>query len=488
MRRIGAAGASLRAAAVGAGVAVLSLPLILSGGLLPPTSSPLTDASARGNLIGPLDPWQAAGIWPSGDFRLAPEHELVAYTLIATACAAAAAGLAWSIGRRAPGPVLYVLGALAACAAAVLVGSPWVGGKALATASPAVPFAAMLGVGWLAGSGRKVASGALALVIAGGVVWSNALGYGGVNLAPRSQLAELERIGELVAGEGPTLMTEYEPYGVRHFLRDSDPEGISELRRRTIPLRDGTTVEKGGFADTDAVDPAALGYYRTLVLRRSPTQSRPPSPYRLVWRGEAYEAWQRPSHASLLPERMPLGDRYDPYAAPVCSRVLELAERGDLVVAAGEPPVIVPLSRARYPGSWATPATRHAPVPRTAGSIAARVTIERPADYEIWLGGSLRPAVELLVDGSPAGEVRHQLNNRGQYVRLGAAPLGHGTHEIEVRIGGADLHPGSAGDAGAVGPLVLSASEAASTRVARVPAAAASRLCDRPWDWIEVAE
>ena len=187
-----------------------------------------------------------------------------------------------------------MLGALVACAALVLVGSPWVGGKALATASPAIPFAAMLGVGWLAGAGRGVAAGALALVIVGGVVWSNALGYGDVSLAPRSQLAELERIGELVAGEGPTLMTEYEPYGVRHFLRDADPEGISELRRRTIPLRDGTTVEKGGFADTDEVDPLALGYYRTLVLRRSPAQSRPPSPYRLVWRGEAYEAWQRP--------------------------------------------------------------------------------------------------------------------------------------------------------------------------------------------------
>ena len=237
--------ASLRAAAVGGGVALLSLPLIVAGALLPPTSSPLTDATARGNLIGPLDPWQAAGIWPSGDFRLAPEHELVAYGLIAAACAAAAAGLAWSIGRRAPGPALYVLGALVACAALVLVGSPWVGGKALATASPAIPFAAMLGVGWLAGSGRGVAAGALALVIVGGVVWSNALGYGGVSLAPRSQLAELERIGELVAGEGPTLMTEYEPYGVRHFLRDSDPEGISELRRRTIPLRDSTHGREG---------------------------------------------------------------------------------------------------------------------------------------------------------------------------------------------------------------------------------------------------
>ena len=44
------------------------------------------------------------------------------------------------------------------CAALVVVGSPWVGGKALATASPAIPFAAMLGAGWLASPGRRLAA------------------------------------------------------------------------------------------------------------------------------------------------------------------------------------------------------------------------------------------------------------------------------------------------------------------------------------------
>ena len=84
----------------------------------------------------------------------------------------------------------------------------------------------------------------LAAAVAGGVLWSNALGYGDVNLAPHGQLAELEEIGERVAGEGPSLMTEYSPYGVRHFLREADPEGISELRRRTIPLADGSRCRR----------------------------------------------------------------------------------------------------------------------------------------------------------------------------------------------------------------------------------------------------
>jgi hypothetical protein len=486
-RRIGAAATALRALGFVVSVAVLSLPLIVSGALLPPTSSPLTDGSARGNLIAPLDPLQAAGIWPSADFRLIPDHELAVYLLIAVVCAAAVAGLVWSLRRRDPGPAVYVLGALAGCAALVLIGSPWVAGKALATASPAIPFAAMLAIAWLATSGRRLAAGGLALAVVGGIVWSNALGYGGVSLAPQGQLADLERIGERVAGEGPTLMTEYEPYGVRHFLRDAQPEGISELRRRVIPLLDGTTVAKGGSADTDRIDPAALGFYRTLVLRRSPAQSRPPAPYRLIYRGESYEAWQRPPTAALLPERLPLGDRYDPYAVPRCDRVIDLASRGDLVAAAGEPPVVVPLPATIYPQPWAAAGMPDAPVPTGPGTIEALVRVDRAAEYEIWLGGSLRPAAELLVDGHPAGEVRHQLNNFGQYMRLGTATLAPGSHRIELRIGGADLHPGSGGSAGAIGPLVLSSTEAASTRLISVPAADARSLCGQPWDWIEVA-
>ena len=62
--------------------------------------------------------------------------------------------------------------------------------------------------------------------------------------------------------------------------------------------------------------------------------------------------------------------------------------------------------------------------------------------YEVWIGGSLRPRVELRVDGEPAGSVRHLLNNEGQYVRLGAAELGPGPHRVEVEISGDDLHPG----------------------------------------------
>jgi hypothetical protein len=487
-RAIGARATAIRAAGALAGVAVLSIPLAVSGALLPPTSSPLTDHAARGNLIEPLEPAQAAGIWISGDFRLDPAQPFITYLLIAVAVFAAVGGLVWAARSARPGPLIYVIGSLGAGLVLLLIGSPWVGGKAMATASPAIPLAAMLAIGWLAVGGRRVAAGALALAVAGGVLWSNALGYRDVSLAPHGQLAELAQIGDRVAGEGPTLMTEYEPYGVRHFLRDSDAEGISELRRHTIPLTDGSLVDKGFAADTDAVDPAALAFFRTLVVRRSPAESRPPAAYRLTWRGRYYEVWQRDPATTALPARLGLGDDFDPYGVPRCDDVRNLATQGDLVAAQGPEPVIVPLSQASYPRTWSTPSTRFKPVPSSAGTITADVRVPESGDYEVWIGGSIRPQVDLTVDGHAIGSARGEINNLGGYVSLGSAQLDPGVHRVDVDFHGSDLHPGSGGQATAIGPLVLSGATAADSSLVRVATGDAQSLCGKPSDWIEVAQ
>jgi len=181
-----------------------------------------------------------------------------------------------------------VLGAVAYSA----LGSPWLEAKAFAVASPGVLLLALVGGMKLLEHRRPVAVLALA-AIAGGAFASNALAYRDARLAPRAQLVELEQIGRWFSGEGPALMTEYQPYGVRHFLRHLDAEGASELRRRPVPLRDGRVLGKGEVADIDAFAPEAVLVYRTLVLRRSAGASRPPAAYRLAWRGRFYDVWQR---------------------------------------------------------------------------------------------------------------------------------------------------------------------------------------------------
>jgi hypothetical protein len=283
-------------------------------------------------------------------------------------------------------------------------------------------------------------------------------------------------------------MTEYEPYGVRHFLRDSDAEGISELRRHQIALTDGALVQKGFAADTDAVDPAALAFFRTLVVRRSPAESRPPAAYELTWRGRYYEVWQRDPQATTLPARLALGDDFDPDGVARCDDIRNLATQGDLVAAETARPLIVPLSQTSYPPAWSTPSTTYAPTPNGDGTITADVRIPSAGMYEVWMGGSLRPEVDLVVDGEEVGSVRGELNNLGGYVSLGSAALDPGVRRVEVRFNGADLHPGSGAPATAIGPLVLTTATAADSRLLRVPAGDAESLCDKDLDWVEVAQ
>ena len=139
---------------------------------------------------------------------------------------------------------------------------------------------------------ERAAGAALLAIVGTGVVWSGALAYRDVNLAPRDQLAELETIGHRIAGQGPTLMTEYQPYGVRHFLRDADPEAASELRRRQVPLRSGRTLPKGDdrrHGSLPARRPPGLPHPRPPPLPRSepPALALPADLARRLLRGLA---------------------------------------------------------------------------------------------------------------------------------------------------------------------------------------------------------
>ena len=206
---------------------------------------------------------------------------------------------------------------------------------------------------------RRIEATVAILVIAGGVLWSNALAYRQVWLAPRSQLQELETIGTKFSGQGPALMTEYSPFGVRHFLRSMDPEGASELRRRLDLLRDGGEVPKGGYADIDQFQLDGLLVYRTLVLIHSPSSSRPPSNYHLVWSGKYYDVWQRPVSATThILEHVPLGTYPQPAAVPPCSEVLRIgrvaaAAHGRVAAVIRPGVIVVDLAprRSRAPGS-----------------------------------------------------------------------------------------------------------------------------------------
>ena len=231
--------------------------------------------------------------------------------------------------------------------------SPWIGGKALAMASPAFLAAAFAGCGAGFAQKRTIEASVAALAIAGGVLWSNALQYHHVWLAPRGQLHELEVIGNRFVGQGPALMTNYEPYGARHFLRREDGEGASELRRRFDYLTNGSVLDKGQSADIDRFRLDGVLDYRTLVLRRGPAASRPPSIYHLVWSGRFYEVWQRPAETpKTIIEHLPLGNASQAAGVPRCADVLRLSRLPGVVsLATATRPEAIPLGYPRIPGT-----------------------------------------------------------------------------------------------------------------------------------------
>ena len=254
-------------------------------------------------------------------------------------------------------------------------------------------------------------------MIVGGVFWSNALAYHDVWLAPRAQLRELELIGERFAGQGPALMTEYQPYGVRHFLRRLDAEGASELRVRLVPLTNGRGLGKAEFADLDRFATSGILVYRTLVLHSSPVESRPPAPYKLVWQGRYYEVWQRPDPSTpQVLEHLGLGDALHAAAVSACTDILRLGKvaagaGGRLVAVPRTNGVLLPLARTEHPASWSSDSTGQTVVATSAGILTgSHLDVPASGRYTVWLGGSFARTVTISIDGHRVGSPGNMLN------------------------------------------------------------------------------
>jgi hypothetical protein len=484
-------------------LALLAIPSIVSAADFISTSpSGFTDEQELGALVKPLSSIQLFGIWPTGDFRLRPDNMTLTRVLFVIVLLCGLGGLVSAYLRRAWGTLVYVGAAVVITVVLAVQGAPWVDAKTFANTTPAFLLAGTVGAAALVPYGRRIEAGILLGAIAAGVVWSNALAYNEVDLAPRSQLAELQRIGDRIDGEGPTLMTEYMPYGVRHFLRDADPEGASLFRRRLVPTLNGSGLsEAEPYADIDQFRASGILVYRTLVLRRSAAASRPPSPYALTWRGTYYEVWQRAAGApQTVAARLPLGNRLQAAARPRCADVIELARkagRGGRLAAVPRPrATVVELSRTSHTPTWLVDGNDPSLIfPREEGSLTGQVTIAVAGRYGLWLGGSFRSELELSVDGKLVKAARQQLNHPGQYVPMGAVTLAPGVHTVQIAYEGSDLHPGSGGGAIAsaatpievpfpIGPLELSRATA-DLPVTYVSPARARSLCGETLDWVE---
>ena len=98
------------------------------------------DGPGLGNLFGQISPFEALGIWPSGDFRLAPGDGAVPAIGYYLGAAFAFALLLYGIGRcwarRESALLAGLTAAIVAYAAARAVGTPYAAAKAIEIAAP----------------------------------------------------------------------------------------------------------------------------------------------------------------------------------------------------------------------------------------------------------------------------------------------------------------------------------------------------------------
>ncbi len=525
-----------------------------------------THAELYGNLFQPISGWQLAGVWPRGDFRL-PAPFIPTALFVIVVILSAAGALFVAVRRRHYGPALYVGVILVACALVYLAGgTPWVLGKSLAISSPALLTAGLLGGALLwatrrrlpaiagaaqappgtapppspppAGPGPEGASrgrstGAwrswawvlgpvVMLVIAGGVLWSNVLSYTDTTIAPRDRMAELQHIGELVKGKGPTFENEYEVYGDRHFLREGAPVEPAEYRPVTVPLRNGAVLTKTAWANLDAFPLSTLLPYRSIVTRRSPTESRPPSTYQLVYQGRYYQLWQRPESAPTILEDIPYGEpnKYpycgnaesgapmpvcslNPVSIPSCPQLSRIGaraakEKAHLVAYQRAEPDVVRGDEMQWPGAWLHQSESHTLTATVPGTAKGQIAIPSSQTYELFLGGNFGRGFEVKVDGRNVGSVHDQLSGDFSYIPVTKLYLTKGVHTFEYTYPHAGLGPGS-GESVAVPSeykidflftdllaVVLQPLNFPHSELISVGPSEATKLCGRPLEWVEV--
>jgi hypothetical protein len=442
-----------------------------------------------GNLLGPLARKEILGIWPSGDFRFPPESNNGPLNLALMIVALLAAlGIIYSVKS---GYHFVALIAVSSILISLLFsfGNAWVGGKALAISSPFVLLSALIGITWLIETERFIEASLSSIIVVGGVLLSYVLIYHDVWIAPYAQLKELQQIGQDAKLSPPALMLEYSPYGARHFLRNLSAESAGELRRNLIPMNSGQGVTKGASADIDEFPLTSIDPFNTLVLQRSPTASRPPSNYHLLYSKKFYEVWQKDPAANAVLLHKSFGDSSDPGANVNCVDLRALAGRANstdmLVTAVRDSNITVDFSQNTLPTGWSKGSSLGGVLAPESGQVSMNVSIKKSGYYLLWLAGSFRGRMQIGVDEKQKFGWGNQINHPNSFTQMGKVYLTAGHHIIQLKYSTPVLMPGVGGSPFEFGPLVLSTTDA-NVPLVKIKPNQIQTLCGQRLDWIEV--
>jgi hypothetical protein len=308
-------------------------------------------------------------------------------------------------------------------------------------------------------------------------------------------------------------MNEYEVYADRHFLREGAPTEPAEYREATLPLRTGAILTKAADADIDSFALETLLPYRSIVTPRSPTESRPPSIWKLVYEGRYYDLWQRPeAAASTILEHIPYGESNShafcgasenqemmplcslvPVTIPSCPQVeafgrKALSEHAHLLAYERPRPTVVRGDEVRWPGYWYHEQESHSLIPTDPGTAEGHIVVPNSQRYEVFLGGSFSRGMEVRVDGHEVGVAKNELAGfTPAYVPVGTVYLSAGEHTFTYTYQSSDLTPGSAENTlSELSSVELEPLEYPRSEMVSVAPAQAKSICPHQVDWIEI--
>jgi hypothetical protein len=485
-----------RWAALGLMALPLTIPTIIVATKLAPVAAG-GGPPDLGNLAAPISAWSAVGPWVSLDYRFSLEevgYDTLTYVLIAVVLAFAVLGLVRALRRWDVGLIVLALGGAVALVFVTGRAGPWVDLKAYGITAPITMALAFTGAYALrrGRAGRWLAPAAIVLVAAS-VLVGNAVVYQGVTLAPYERFADLERLGEKYAGEGPAVMNTFDEFA-EYFLRDAKAAGIVNPPRGRYEL--GPTALPGlqYVRDPDELSRSWLNEHRLLFQRRDPTASRPPSNWALAERSEFYNVWRRQDGAPRVVAHLPLTGQPGERTPSLCREVRgELRDAGDEAwVAYALAPDVVQYTapEAAGPPRWIQEGPDFSA--RGPGKLEGSVALPAPDRYTLWLRGSFGREVRVLVDGEEVGGLRWQQSYPGTYEIVGDVELSAGEHTFQIVRGGGSLLPGTGNEVAdtrqttLIGPLAFAPSP--SDRVRYASADDVRDLCrsEVRLDWMEV--
>ena len=458
-------------------------------------------APPLGQLLRPLPLSELNGIWLVRDYRIMVSPGLLGDLEVAGTVAMlllAALGTVYALVRREPGIAIGIATMGLVLIVVYPTAIPYVQGKLLAIASPVVVLGAAQGLGAF-GAWRRTRPFAalLGIALGAGILGSDALAYHGEPVAPTSQLIALEQVGRAIGPHGPVLVSEFQEFAKYFAAPARLIVGTEYPTPENLVLRQPGGLYGQSF-DLDAEQLSSVESFPYILVRRSPTASRPPANFRLTYENYYYSVWKRSATPRVL-DHLPLQALYSGEAdvsCPALAAMVANAPKASRLVVSHLPAMVgydVLHATVRSTG-WPQDFNPYRPdavafaTPGVAGTV---VTVPRTGNYRIWLQGT-SPRLLRITLGAHNRTVSHigANNTPDEWLEGASVHLRRGRYAFDVWRPAGDLSPGDGGTGesyegrGEIGYLAL-VSESQPSMVS-LPVKAWRTLCGHPADWVEL--